>query len=211
MESPLRGRVPAGTQLIETFGWTPKAGFARLDLHLARMERSAQALGLAYDEARALYEIKAEGDSPLRCRLTLGEEGFAFTSTPLVSVPTPWRIAIAPDRLASDDPWLAHKSTQRALYDKARANLPNGVDELLFLNEDGHLCEGTITNLFVADGRSVLTPALSCGVLPGILRQSMIEAGKAQEARLTPDDLKSATKIFMGNALRGLIPAQLVD
>lgn len=208
MESPLRGRVPAGTQLIETFGWTPDAGFARLDLHLARMQRSAKALGFAFDEARALYEIQVTGETPLRCRLTLGEEGFAFTSVTMAPAQTPWTIAIAKERLTSNNPWLAHKTTQRALYDTARANLPEGVDELLFLNENDQLCEGTITNLFVQAEGTLLTPPLTCGVLPGILRQSLLETGKAQEATLTENDLTS-TQIYMGNSLRGLIPAQL--
>ncbi len=210
MESPLRDSIPSGTQLIETFGWTAKDGFRHLDLHLARMARSAFVLGIAYDEAHALYELQVEGDQPLRCRLTLGEEGFAFTSTPMTPVAGTWTLAIADTRLASTDPWLAHKSTQRAVYDDARAKLPQGIDELLFLNERDELCEGTITNLFVTlpDGQMV-TPPLTCGLLPGILRQELLATGQAVESLVTRDMLDTADAIHLGNSLRGLIPAML--
>ncbi|MDC0738172.1 aminotransferase class IV family protein [Cognatishimia sp. SS12] len=210
MESALRGQVPSDTQLIETFGWDPTRGFRNLDLHLARMAHSAKALDFAYDEARALYEIDVSGDAPLRCRLTLGDEGFGFTSAPLTAVTGPWHIAIADMRLASADPWLAHKSTQRALYDAARSALPKGVDELLFLNERDELCEGTITNLFLtrADGQMV-TPPLSSGLLPGVLRQRLIHEGRVQEQVLGREDLHSAREIHVGNSLRGLIKSTL--
>lgn len=210
MESTLRGSVPAGTRLIETFGWFPKTGFQRLDLHLARMERSARQMGFGFDAAAARACMKTQGDAPLRCRLTLGEDGFEFKSTPMVEPPTSWTVAIADQRLSSEDIWLQHKTTQRALYDTARANLPDGIDELIFLNEKDELCEGTITNLFVTlkDGQMV-TPPTHCGVLPGILRQTLIESGQARERVIMRDMLETAQTIHVGNALRGLIPAVL--
>jgi 4-amino-4-deoxychorismate lyase len=63
---------------------------------------------------------------------------------------------------------------------------------------------GTITNLFTAE----LTPALSCGLLPGVLRAELLGQGR-REAVLRPGNLEGA-RFFMGNSLRGLIPARLV-
>ena len=122
-----------------------------------------------------------------------------------------WRIAIAQERLSSGDPWLRHKTTRRALYDQARADLPEAVDELVFLNERGELCEGTITSVFVQlrDGRHV-TPPLSSGLLPGVLRQDMLDRGKVVEGVVTVDDLRQARGITVGNSLRGEIPAKMV-
>jgi para-aminobenzoate synthetase / 4-amino-4-deoxychorismate lyase len=45
-------------------------------------------------------------------------------------------------------------------------------------------------------------------LLPGVLRRSLIEAGRADEADLTLDDL--AGGFVVGNALRGLVPARLL-
>ena len=210
MESTLRGSVAAGTRLIETFGWFPTMGFQRLDLHLARMERSALQMGYGFNAAAARQCMKTQGDAPLRCRLTLGEDGFEFTATPMAENPPFWTVAIAKQRLSSSDIWLQHKTTQRALYDTARANLPDGIDELIFLNQNDELCEGTITNLFVTlkDGQMV-TPPTHCGVLPGVLRQTLIESRQASERVVTRDMLQTAQAIHVGNALRGLIPAVL--
>lgn len=218
MESPLCPRDTIQNdpafRLIETFGWHPGAGFRRLPLHLARMARSAAAFGIPFEavQAQALL-AEVTSDTPLRCRLTLDADGqLDLTTAPLGASPATWQLAIADTRLDADDPWLRHKTTRRALYDKARADLSDGVDELLFLNQRDELCEGTITNLFVtrADGQ-MQTPPLACGLLPGIRRQHLLETGQCTEAALTQADLQTAQAIHMGNSLRGLIPARLVQ
>ncbi len=211
MESAIRGSVPDGTRLIETFGWRPQEGFRHLDRHFVRMERSANTLGFAFDRASASGLLKVEGGTPHRCRLTLGADGFEFTAVPMTEVTGEWSVAVSAKRLQSDDHWLRHKTTQRGLYDQERASLPEGVDEWLFVNELDELCEGTITNLFVEqqDG-AILTPCVSCGVLPGILREILLEQGRASEARVTLADLKAARAVYVGNSLRGLIRCNVV-
>ncbi|MGH1466336.1 MAG: aminotransferase class IV family protein [Cognatishimia sp.] len=210
MESPLRSGVPTGTRLIETFGWSPATGFRHLDRHLARMARSAQALGYGFDQTAASKAIQVSGDINLRCRLTLGQDGFDFTSTPLGDPPSLWRIQISSKLLDANDVWLRHKTTQRALYDAERTALPKGTDEWLFANQSGALCEGTITNLFVTrpDGQ-MITPPTSAGVLPGILRDVLLEQGRVIEAPVTINELHAASAIHMGNSLRGLIKSVL--
>ena len=103
-------------------------------------------------------------------------------------------MGLAEERLRSDDPWLRVKSTKRAVYDRARAALPAGLDEVLFLNERSEVCEGTITSVFFDRGQGMRVPPLSCGLLPGVLR-----AGELPSVRL-----------WVGNALRGLIPAVFI-
>jgi len=185
----------------------------RRDRHLARMARSAAALGLRFDQQQALEKLgEVAGPSSLRCRLTMAVDGqLAVTTGALAENPQVWRVALAEKRLTASDVWLLHKTTQRAVYDAARAALPKGIDELLFLNERGELCEGTITNLFLyrPDGQC-LTPAVSSGLLPGILREELLENKQVAEATLTLTDLRNAEKIYMGNSLRGLIRAELV-
>ncbi|WP_417474192.1 aminotransferase class IV family protein [Leisingera sp.] len=218
MESPVRPSSAVQNdpafRLIETFGWHPGEGARHLALHLARMERSAEALGVPFDREKAQAAVtEAGGDAPLRCRLTLDAAGqFALATTPLGATPAMWRLGISQARLDSGDVWLRHKTTRRALYDAARAALPEGVDELLFVNQRGEVCEGTITNIFVIgpDGQ-MKTPPLACGLLPGVLRQHLLARAECREAVLTLADLRNAQAIYMGNSLRGLIPARLVE
>ena len=51
-----------------------------------------------------------------------------------------------------------------------RAAAAAGMDERIFLNTRGQLAEGTVSNLFLVSGGRLYTPALSCGLLPGVLR-----------------------------------------
>ncbi|MFN5819791.1 MAG: aminotransferase class IV, partial [Novosphingobium sp.] len=74
--------------------------------------------------------------------------------------------------------------------------------------DDGLVTEGCITNLCVERDGRLLTPPAQIGLLPGVLRRSLIEAGRAVEAELTLDDLKDG--FLIGNALRGLVPARLL-
>ncbi len=208
MESPVFKDIPPDTRLIETLAWRPGLGAVDADPHLERMAASARTLGVGFDRVRAARLLaELTGDRPLRCRLTLRLDGdIALTTAPLGASAPVWTLALATERVRSDDPWLRHKTTNRGLYDRCRAALPEGVDELLFLNERGALCEGTITSLFVrlGDGRQV-TPPLSCGLLPGVLRGRLLASGEWGEQVLRPDDLHDAVAIWVGNALRGLI------
>ena len=213
MESPFREPVPDGTRLIETFRFEPESGFHDLPRHLQRLERSAASFGYPFDREGIIAELaEFNADQPMRCRLTLGADGGRdFTSAPLGATAARWIVAIAGTRLQSDDAWLVHKTTQRAVYDRARADLPDEVDEWLFLNERDELCEGTITNVFVTlkNGERV-TPPLGSGCLPGVLRQRLLEQGDVREQVVTLQDLQRAQSITVGNSLRGEIPAVLL-
>jgi 4-amino-4-deoxychorismate lyase len=126
---------------------------------------------------------------------------------------TVWKLQIATTRLDSSDPLLRHKTTLRATYAAARAEfLREEADEVILLNHDGMVCEGTITTVFLdMGGPTLVTPALSCGLLPGILRGEMLDQGKASEALITPETLVAAKHVFVGNSLRGLIRARLAQ
>ncbi|WP_417712946.1 aminotransferase class IV family protein [Pseudophaeobacter arcticus] len=199
-------------RLIETFGHYPGQGAIRQNLHLARMAASAQVFLIGFDRQAAAQRIAAlaAAKTALRCRLTLAMDGtLALEYAPMPPRPAQWRFAIAAaNTLRSDDVFLRHKTTRRALYDRVRQQMPRGLDELVFLNERGEICEGTITNLFVTlrSGRRV-TPPLSSGLLPGVLRQHLLDTGQVEEQLVTPRDLRQAQAVTLGNSLRGEIPA----
>lgn len=203
MESALRRGADAGVRLIETLLWDGTR-YPRLPLHLARLARGARALGYPCDAGAVTGPLgEAVGTEALRVRLTLGADGgVEVTAAPLPAAKAEWQVGLASERLLSDDPWLGVKSTRRPAYDAARAALPEGLDEVVLLNERGEVCDGSITTVFFDRGQGMRTPPLSCGVLPGVLRAELA----------VPEEVLGATdlprvRLWVGNALRGLIPA----
>lgn len=201
MESALReGGDEPGLRLIETVLWDGQAA-PRWPLHLARLQHSAALFGWTCPK------VAPQGPAhPARLRLTLDCDGqTVWESAPLPPAKPEWRVDLAGERLRSDDPWLRVKSTRRALYDQTRAALPEGLDELIFQNERGEVCEGTITTVFFDRGQGIRTPPLASGLLPGVLRSELA----CKEEVLLAEELPQV-RVWVGNALRGLIPAAFI-
>jgi 4-amino-4-deoxychorismate lyase len=202
LESALRnGAGEPGLRLIETLAWDGTSA-PRLDGHQARLTASAVRLGWPGpgDLADHLTDLPAH---PLRLRLTFDAFGRIERQTaPMPAALPVWRVGLAAQRLHSGDPWLSVKSTRRAAYDAARADLTEGLDEVLLLNERGEVCDGSITTLFFDRGQGLRTPPLTSGLLPGVLRAEMGVAEEVLMARDLPQ-----VRLWLGNALRGLSPA----
>ena len=206
MESTLRDIVDL--KVIETF----RSGSSRLNRHLARAERTCSALGFAFDRAEVLQALDDLDKGDLRVRLTIARDGgVSVTSAPYTPLPegAVWCVSVSKHRLDADAESLRVKTTARALYDQTRADLPEGVDEVIFANQRSEVCEGTITNIFADFGEGLVTPPVSSGLLPGILREELLETGRSVEAVVPLERLKDAQKLYVGNSLRGLIPARL--
>lgn len=216
-EGALRDGNTADFDLIETMRWEPGQGFLRFERHLARLYGSAEELGFACDPQRVgevLANTVGAQQTALRARLVLqrnGEVTAAAQPYEPLAADKVWRLQLARVRLSSTDTLLRHKTSRRQLYTHARSEyLVTQADEVLLANERGEICEGTITNVFADFGDGVLmTPRLDCGLLPGVLRAELLDEGRVQEAIYSYDELKSAKAIFVGNSLRGLIPATL--
>ena len=210
-------RLSAGqADLIETMAFDPARGIALIELHLERLRSSATELGFEFDRHAARNAIQAlcfDLEAPAKVRLVLARSGaIALETTPLPAVPDhTWTCAVLPLPLATDDWRLRHKTSDRGFYEAAlRAARGAGADEALLLRDDGLITEGSRTNVFVrrSDGR-LITPRAGHGLLPGVLRRSLIDADKVVEGDVTLADL--ADGFLLGNALRGLLPARLLE
>lgn len=196
--------------LIETMRFDPVDGIAHLEKHLARMRASARALGFAFDRHAARNELQAATfrvKAPSKVRMLASAQGrLAIEIRPITDSPTePVSVAIAPRNAVAEDFRLNHKTTSRSVYTDAFVG--GEAFETLLEDDAGFLTEGCFTNLFVERDGQLLTPPLSRGLLPGILRETLIEDGKAIEQDLTRAEL--ADGFLIGNAVRGLLQARL--
>tara|TARA_R110002094_G_scaffold29093_7_gene42073 strand:- start:1079 stop:1654 length:576 start_codon:yes stop_codon:yes gene_type:complete len=190
-------------------GFTPDDGFVRLAAHIDRMEATCDRLKFPFDRGAVLMALGEAVDAiAARVRMTVNADGKIAVQVGMIVPVDRWRVGISDVVLKSDNPWLSVKTSERSIYDTARAGLVD-LDEVLFLNERGEVCEGTITNVFADLGDGLVTPPVSCGCLPGVLRGEMLASGDAREGVLTLDDLRTAKGVFVGNSLRGLIKAHL--
>ena len=105
---------------------------------------------------------------------------------------------------------LFHKTSRRRRYEEAAARHPD-ADDVVLTNTRGEITESTIANIAVKlDGRWV-TPALDCGLLPGVGREMALEDGWLAEGVVTVDDLRRADALALVSDVRGRRDAVLVD
>lgn len=204
----------SSADLIETMAFDPANGIALLELHLERMKASAAELGFAFDRhalRNAIHVLCFDLDAPSRVRLLVSKSGaHALDAAPMPpALHDPAICAVLPLPVAEGDWRLRHKTTDRHFYEDAlRAAKVAGAQEALFLRDDGRLTEGSFTSIFVPRDDVLVTPPAALGLLPGVLRRRLLGSGRAVEGDVTMNDLEPG--FFIGNALRGLIPAKLL-
>ena len=201
---------PRTFDLIETMRFDPEGGIHLLDRHIERLRQSAVTFCIPFDRHAVRNELQAATfriAASRRVRLLLSQSGrIAIEITKLAAAPDgPVAVALALLPVSPDDIRLCHKTSDRSFYTEARARA--GTFEVALLDPAGFVTEGSFTNIFVKSDGALLTPPLSRGLLPGVLRAELIANGSAIERDIRPADL--AGGFFIGNASRGLLPATL--
>lgn len=87
-----------------------------------------------------------------------------------------------------------------------RNALQECFDEKIFLNTQGQICEGSVSNIFFVKNDIIYTPKLSCGLLPGIIRGVLMDNYAIKEELIYPDELSSYSECFVTNSLMGIMP-----
>jgi len=187
-----------------------------LQAHLTRLNKSAIALGIDIDLPPIKRALLAEankmtGETRIRVQVDPGREP-EVSAMRLTNLPDNPVVIPAIQTLSSKDPLRSHKSTERAVYEKEQMRLKEvpGAIDALFFNENGLLCEGAITNVFIESDGQIKTPSLPCGVLPGVMRAQLLEEWGAIEVEITRDELLRATRVIVCNAVRGPVDVRLM-
>jgi len=217
LESPFVAEVNMNEKrpsLIETLRSDSSGIIPLLSRHLRRLHTSAQQLYYACPlesiqkkllETADKYYQGTEG----RLRLLLHKNGkFELHHQPLpvfCQSAYPPYIALAQPCLHIPNVWLQHKTTFRPDYEKARYWLQSQTHyfDCVFLNQYEQVCEGSRSTIYVQLDGHWYTPPLSCGVLPGIMREVLLESGQVRERILTKNDVLHASAWRISNALYG--------
>jgi len=198
--------------------WTPGDGWYLLDRHLARLGDSARHFRFACSQSEireALDRAVRSAREPLRVRLLLANDGIVRVEhAPLGDRSGVRRVRFAEHPVDPSDEFLYHKTTNRAVYE--RASRPD-CDDVILWNAAGEVTETTIANLVVEDvgdaeaGVRRVTPPVACGLLPGTLRAELLATGEITEARVTKEQFKGATRFWLVNSVRGWAAGALIE
>jgi branched-chain amino acid aminotransferase len=213
------------------------------DLHLDRLESGARRIFLELPESRdrireILYETfnRNQGaDAVIRLTVTRGE-GVLGKLWPADTTPT-LSVHVRPYR-ASPDEWyqkgvpvslIPNSATKQGdlqeqiksanylsqILARKQADEQNSVDGIM-INDQGEICDGTISNIFIAKNSALSTPAVNGYVLAGVTRQVVLKLAAAtgiacEEKSLTADDVLQADELFLTNTGWEILPVTRVD
>jgi para-aminobenzoate synthetase/4-amino-4-deoxychorismate lyase len=206
---------PYNFDLLETIRWQPESGWYLLDEHLARLRQSADYFDYPFDEQqlRTLLDqlVARLENQPYRVRLLLSRQGNIKTeNTILTSETLVFKdVVLAAQPVDRTDLFLYHKTTRRSVYQQAMRQRPEASDVLLF-NESGEITESTIANMAIEQEGQLVTPPVSCGLLPGTQRAHMLNSGQLSEGIITVEQVKNAGNLYLFNAVRGIQPVKLI-
>ena len=83
--------------------------------------------------------------------------------------------------------------------------------EPVFINNDGYITECAIRNIFYIKGNSLITPSEELGILPGVMRDSIMKIGdkiglKVFESKIHKNEIDSMDEAFISSSGIGLLP-----
>lgn len=212
-----------GDGLFETIAVRGGQGL-RLEAHFARLRAGIDLLGLPAlpgddvlaDAVAAMAAANGQVEAAVRLTYTAGPgprglkrpddpyPTLLLTAGPLPTLSAqPVRLVVARDTRRNElSPLSRIKSTNylESILAKREAER-RGADDAVMLNGAGRVAEASAANLFARIDCDWVTPPVSEGALPGVMRAAMIDAWDAAERPLTPDDLARAEVIVLTTAL----------
>jgi 4-amino-4-deoxychorismate lyase len=227
-EALLRGR--AAFETLRVYGGRP----FRLEAHLDRLAYSAGRIGLPPVDAAGLAALaeaalsaSGEPEAVLRLVWTGGRDEGPAVSLALVS-PLPAHFdelrrhgirLVSLLGIKADAPWLLGgvKSTSYAVNMAAEAEARRqGGDDAVFVDADGIVLEGPVTNVWWRQGDSLFTPGLELGILAGVTRAALLEQAPGlgygvHEGAYALDGLRAADEAFTSSSVRELLPVVALD
>ncbi len=182
-----------------------------LERHLRRLADSCAHFDHPLDTVllRRLWQNAAREnpEGKWKVRSTVNRDGMIRVSCdPPPALREPYTLKLAKNRVDPEDPFLRYKTSERGALEAALESAGDCADVIL-VNSRGELTETSRANLVVVLDGIRYTPPLSSGILSGVLRAELLEAGEIFERLLYPEDLERAEAVFIINSIRGYVKA----
>lgn len=208
-----------GMALFETIYVTSDGKGLFLDQHLTRLTKSASLMGLTCKIKREELEtlIKAHNLSNVALKIMLSEENaFAMVrDNPYVEqdYEIGFKLGFAKTYRDMKNPlWSLKSANYYTNIMEKKQGKQQGYDEVLFVNQSGFICEGTMSNVFYVIDHKIFTPSEEQGLLNGIVRQWVVDQFDVKETSVTPEELcLNADEIFITNSLMGIMPVNSIE
>lgn len=204
-KSRILARAGKPLELLETMAWTPDAGVSLRQRHINRLLSAGDHFGIDVDMEQVMALLNSvRSDTPVLLRLLVNSGGVPNLEVHALPGGEEPARPIPVDSVPTDpyDEFLVFKTTNRIRYEEARARFPQAPDVILW-NVRAELTETTIANLVLEIDGQLVTPHQSCGLLPGTLREELLDRGQIVERVLATTDLDSAERVFTINSVRG--------
>jgi para-aminobenzoate synthetase/4-amino-4-deoxychorismate lyase len=120
------------------------------------------------------------------------------------------RVALAQQPIDSGDVFLYHKTSRRAIYDRARAERPD-CDDVILWNERGEITESCSANVVIDLNGELITPPIECGLLAGTFRSELLAQGRIVERVITIEMLRLTRRVWLINSVRKWMDVALID
>lgn len=183
--------------------------------HIARIRASAKYFGFRLDERQMVDELtsltRLHPKGCWKVRLLLAKSGEMISEAiELDELRSPLRICLAAKPVDETDPFLFHKTTNRALY-LTRMVERGDCEDQVFWNSAGKVTESSVANVVVSIDDCLWTPSQESGLLSGTFREELLARGEIKEREIAIEELQAAREIFLINSVRRWMPAVMVD
>lgn len=188
-----------------------------LEEHYARLARAMEFLDLKH----SMQEVRKKGEEVLKrpdmqegrkvLKITVSGENIVATSRENTYTSEDYErgFSTAYSKVIRNETsaFTYHKTLNYGdcLLEKSRAKV-EGIDEPIFLNTKGKICEGASTNVFFVKAGEIYTPPEACGLLPGIMREYICSHYPVKKRVIYPEDVWSFDEMFLTNSLLGIMP-----
>ena len=183
-----------------------------LERHLKRMVASARYFDFVWNEGTAVSLLEAMRaryqTGSWKVRLLAARNGGLDTEVEALALASnsEMRVAFAAEPIDCANPFMFHKTTNRAVYESELQAKPD-YDDIILWNPNNEVTESSIANIVVQLDGVKWTPPRTSGLLAGAFRDELLQKGEIRERVIDKEEICRAESLWLINSVRKWMPA----